>query len=127
LWRRIAFSILISNVDDHLRNHGFLHEDRGFWRLSPAFDINPSPERARELKTWISEDTGPEMTIDALMSVIAYFRITKVRAIEILGQVERAVGGWRKTGRAVGMTDTELDAFADAFEHSERTAAKKRI
>jgi len=43
LWRRIAFSILITNVDDHLRNHGFLHVDREFWRLSPAFDINRHP------------------------------------------------------------------------------------
>ena len=59
LWRRIAFSILITNVDDHLHNHGFLHVDRAFWRLSPAFDLNPSPERVRELKTWISEDAGP--------------------------------------------------------------------
>lgn len=127
LWRRIAFSILITNVDDHLRNHGFLHEDREFWRLSPAFDINPSPERARELKTWISEDTGPDMTIDALMSVIPYFRITQTRAREILNQVSRAVDGWRKTGREIGMTDEDLDTFTDAFEHAERAAVKKRI
>ncbi len=51
LWRRIAFSILITNIDDHLRNHGFLHVDRGQWRLSPAFDDNPFPDRAPELKT----------------------------------------------------------------------------
>jgi serine/threonine-protein kinase HipA len=69
LWRRIAFPILITNVDDHLRNHGFLHQDREFWWLSPAFDINPSPRRVREMKTWISEDAGPDMTIDSLMSV----------------------------------------------------------
>jgi serine/threonine-protein kinase HipA len=125
LWRRIAFSILITNVDDHLRNHGFLHEDRGFWRLSPAFDINPSPERVREMKTWISEDTGPEMTIDALMSVIAYFRIAPARARETLGEVARAVDSWRKTGRNIGMTDEELDSFTDAFEHAARNAAKK--
>ena len=56
LWRRIAFSILVTNVDDHLRNHGFLHVDRGQWRLAPAFDVNPFPERARELKTWVSEE-----------------------------------------------------------------------
>lgn len=49
LWRRIAFSILITNVDHHLRNHGFLHVDRGLWQLAPAFDINPFPERLREL------------------------------------------------------------------------------
>ncbi|HEY5049083.1 MAG TPA: type II toxin-antitoxin system HipA family toxin [Rhizomicrobium sp.] len=127
LWRRIAFSILITNVDDHLRNHGFLQEDRAFWRLSPAFDINPSPERVREMKTWVSEDTGPDMTIAALMSVIAYFRIAPARAREILGEVGRAVGGWRKTGRSIGMTDGELEPFADAFEHAERDAVRKLL
>ena len=127
LWRRIAFSILITNVDDHLRNHGFLHVDREFWRLSPAFDINPSPERVRELKTWISEDAGPDMTIDALMSVIAYFRITARRAKEILRDVARAVDAWRKIGKRIGMSDEELEPFADAFEHTERSAARKLL
>ena len=127
LWRRIAFSILITNVDDHLRNHGFLHVDREFWRLSPAFDINPSPERVRELKTWISEGAGPEMTIDALMSVIAYFRITNARAREILSDVVHAVDDWRKTGQSIGMSDEELEPFVDAFEHAERAAARKLI
>jgi serine/threonine-protein kinase HipA len=127
LWRRIAFSILITNIDDHLHNHGFLHEDREFWRLSPAFDINPSPERVRELKTWISEDVGPEMTIDALMSVIAYFRIKPARAKEILSEVAHAVDNWHGEGRRLGMNDEELEPFADAFEHSERAAAKKVI
>lgn len=124
LWRRIAFSILITNVDDHLRNHGFLHVDREFWRLSPAFDINPSPERVRELKTWISEDAGPDMRIDALMSVIAYFRITKDRAREILSEVVHGVDDWRKTGQSIGMSEDELESFTDAFEHGEREAAK---
>lgn len=122
LWRRIAFSILITNVDDHLRNHGFLHVEQGKWRLSPAFDLNPFPERVRELKTWISEETGPEASIAALRSVIPYFQISPVRAKQILGEVERAVAGWRKTGRALGMSKAELDRFADAFEHSERGA-----
>jgi len=100
LWRRIAFSILITNLDDHLRNHGFLHVDREFWRLSPAFDINPSPERVRALKTWISEDAGPDMTIGALLSVIPYFRITAAPAKEILSDVVHAVEDWRRTGKA---------------------------
>jgi serine/threonine-protein kinase HipA len=127
LWRRIAFSILITNVDDHLRNHGFLHVDREFWRLSPAFDINPSPERMRELKTWISEDAGPDMTIDALMSVIAYFRITDARAKQILSEVAHAVDSWRMTGQSIGMSDDELEPFVDAFEHTARDAARKLI
>jgi serine/threonine-protein kinase HipA len=127
LWRRIAFSILITNIDDHLHNHGFLHEARGLWRLAPAFDINPSPERIRELKTWISEQAGPDATIEGLMSVIRYFRISPKRAKEILSEVERAVSTWRKAGRGVGMTDVELDQFADAFEHPEREAARRAV
>jgi serine/threonine-protein kinase HipA len=125
LWRRMAFSILISNFDDHLHNHGFLHAEHGLWRLSPAFDLNPFPDRVRELKTWISPETGPEATIAALMSVIPYFRISSERARSILGKVERAVSGWRQHGRDLGMTNRELEAFEDAFEHTERVAAKK--
>jgi len=78
----------------------------------------------RELKTWISEETGPEATIDALLSVIAYFRIPLARAKEILGAIEGAISRWRDTGRALGMTDRELEPFADAFEHPERHAAR---
>lgn len=125
LWRRMAFSILITNVDDHLRNHGFLHAGRGLWRLAPAFDLNPFPDRARELKTWISPDTGPAATVDGLLSVNSYFRLTPRRARTILREVAAAVATWRKTGRELGLTTTELDAFADAFEHPESTAARQ--
>lgn len=124
LWRRVAFSILITNVDDHLRNHGFLHVERGKWRLSPAFDLNPFPERVRELKTWISEETGPEASIAALLSAIPYFRIAPARAKQILKEVEKAVAGWRRVGRSLGMSKAELDQFEDAFEHPERRAAR---
>jgi serine/threonine-protein kinase HipA len=124
LWRRIAFSILITNVDDHLLNHGFLHVNRGQWRLAPAFDVNPFPERLRELKTWISEDAGPEATIEALMSVTAYFRILPGRAKTILSEVEEAVATWRDEGRALGMTAAEVESFSDAFEHAERQAVQ---
>ena len=127
LWRRIAFSILITNVDDHLLNHGFLHVERGQWRLAPAFDINPFPERLRELKTWVSEDTGPEASIDALMSVLPYFRIAKEQALAILAEVESAVSEWRAEGARIGMSSAELDDFIDAFEHEERHAARKAL
>ena len=126
LWRRVAFSILITNIDDHLLNHGFLHAGFGLWRLSPAFDLNPFPDRVRELKTWISPEAGPEATIDALVSVAPYFKISRVRAKEILGHVEHAVAGWRKEGRSIGMTDAELEPFVAAFEHPERRHAARR-
>ena len=127
LWQRMAFFILITNVDDHLHNHGFLHASHGQWRLAPAFDLNPFPDRVRELKTWISEETGPEATIEALLSVLAYFQISRARAKEILSRIEHVLSKWREVGAALGMTNQELDQFADAFEHPEREAARKAI
>jgi len=81
----------------------------------------------RELKTWISEETGPGATIEALMSVAPYFRISSERAKTILAEVESAVAGWRGQGKVIGMTATELDKFADAFEHKERQAAQRMM
>lgn len=127
LWRRVAFTVLITNVDDHLHNHGFLHEGRGQWALAPAFDLNPFPERARELKTWISEDLGPAATIDGVMSVAPYFRIQHDAAIRMLRQIEHAVSQWRAVGQKLGMTSKQLNMFMDAFEHREREAAQRLV
>lgn len=118
-----CFSIFITNVDDHLHNDGGLHTQLGQWTLALAFDVNPFPERVRELKTWISEETGPEASIDTLMSVAAYFRIDRDATIRILGEVERATCRWRKVGHFIGMSNSELDQFIDAFEHREREIA----
>ncbi len=115
IYRRIAFSILINNVYDHLHNHGFLHVGHGLWELAPAFDVNPFPDRYRELKTWISENVGPEASLDALRSEAPYFRISPARSEAIIAEVTQAVNGWRQTGAGLGMTAQELDAFADAF------------
>lgn len=125
LWRRIAFSILVTNVDDHLHNHGFLHVEGGSWRQAPAFDVNPFPDRVRELKTWITEDAGPQASVDPLLAAAPYFQLGVLRARQILGEVEAAVARWRHVGRAVGMSELELDQFADAFEHGERGAARR--
>jgi serine/threonine-protein kinase HipA len=127
LWRRIAFSILINNVDDHLHNHGFLHVAKDQWRLSPAFDINPFPDSLRELRTWISEEAGPAASIDSLMAVAAYFKLDKKAAVQILAEVERTVSTWRVRGRELGMSARELEQFADAFEHHEREVAQSII
>ena len=102
-------------VDDHLRNHGFLHVGHGQWRLAPAFDLNPFPDRFRELKTWISHNTGPEASLSALRSEAPYFRIKPTRSEAIIGEVAAAVGKWRQRGARIGMTRVELEAFAEAF------------
>ncbi len=117
LFRRIAFSILINNVDDHLHNHGFLHVGYGQWCLAPAFDINPFPDRLPELKTWISYDTGPEASLAALHGEASYFRIKPTQSEAIIGEVIAAVAEWRHFGSRIGMTTVELDAFEDAFVH----------
>ncbi len=83
LWRRLAYTILINNVDGHLRNHGFLHDHGGLWRLASVFDLNPYPDRPCELRTWMSQETGPKATIEALMSVSPDFRIPFTQAKQI--------------------------------------------
>ena len=115
LWRRIAFSICINNVDDHLHNHGFLHVGHNQWQLTPAFDVNPFPERVRELKTWISHDIGPASSLDALRSIAPYCRIGEPKAARIIAEVQDAVASWRRVGAKIGMTTDELEPFTDAF------------
>ncbi len=99
----------------NLHNHGFLHVAHGQWRLAPAFDINPFPDRFPELKTWISERTGPEASLTALRSEAPYFRLKPAQCEAIIGEVAAAVAEWRERGARLGMTRVELDAFADAF------------
>ncbi|MCW8452617.1 type II toxin-antitoxin system HipA family toxin [Legionella quinlivanii] len=119
LWRRIIFTILISNTDDHLRNHGFLYERHKGWRLSPAYDVNPTPVeiKARILSTSIDYD-NPLASIDLALSVIQEFRITKVRAIEIIKEVGLAVKEWRSVAAQFGLKK-EIDRMVSAFEHED--------
>jgi serine/threonine-protein kinase HipA len=125
LWRRILFNLLITNVDDHLQNHGFLHVGNGQWRLAPAFDINPFPDKERESKTWLSEQDGPIMAVDALLARCGYFALNRVEALTILAQVCHVVAAWRQVAQspAVGLKPHELDDFAPAFEHDQMQAA----
>jgi serine/threonine-protein kinase HipA len=120
LWRRIIFTVLISNTDDHLRNHGFLYERHKGWRLSPAYDVNPAPVeiKARMLSTSIDYD-DPTASIDLALSVIDEFRIKKARAIEIIKEVALAVSEWRSVATQFGLIKREIDRMASAFEHED--------
>jgi serine/threonine-protein kinase HipA len=121
LWRRIVFSMLITNVDDHLRNHGFLHVGLGRWRLSPAFDVNPSPEKAYSAKTWLTEDSGPAASVADALSAAPLFGLSRDRAVEVLGIVFAAVRSWRRVAVSpvVGMRPHDLKDFATAFENGQ--------
>ncbi|NHC07530.1 type II toxin-antitoxin system HipA family toxin [Azonexus fungiphilus] len=121
LWRRLVFNLLITNVDDHLQNHGFLHVAHGQWRLAPAFDINPFPDKERESKTWLSEQDGPITDVGMLLARAAYFGLDEAQARAVLAEVHAAVANWRQVAlRAeVGLRQVELDDFAPAFEHEQ--------
>jgi serine/threonine-protein kinase HipA len=129
LWRRIIFNMLITNVDDHLNNHGFLHVGHGQWRLAPAFDLNPFPDKGRDPKTWLTEETGPTGKIEDALRAASYFHLTDEGALRILGEVHSAVSRWRQVARTavVGMSAAESEAFEPAFEHEETRSAKRRL
>lgn len=119
LWRRIIFSILISNTDDHLRNHGFLYETSG-WRLSPAYDLNPMPVdiRPRILTTAIDEADGTA-SLDLAYDVAPHFGLKLDKAKAIVGELGKAVSRWRETATAMGLAAKEIDRMASAFEHED--------
>lgn len=125
LWRRLVFNLLITNVDDHLQNHGFLHVAHGQWRLAPAFDINPFPDKDRESKTWLSEQDGPITDVQMLLARAAYFALDAAQAMAILTEVHAAVANWRRVAISpeVGLRPAELDDFAPAFEHEQADTA----
>ena len=117
LWRRIVFNVMAGNLDDHLRNHGFLYDHDNQWRLSPAYDLNPVPlaEKARELTTWISEE-GPEADLDLARTATSYFALSAHRAEAIIDEVATAVAGWKEIARQLDMSAADLAAYATAFE-----------
>jgi serine/threonine-protein kinase HipA len=122
LWRRVAFSILISNTDDHLRNHALLHVRGDSWSLSPAFDLNPDPGPGpKHLSTAIDGDTLAD--VRDLLAVANLFRLGDSDALEILGQVRSAVLGWRKVAARQGLTKSAITSMSLAFEHAQAELA----
>jgi len=118
LWRRMVFNILINNVDDHLNNHGFLHVAHGQWKLAPAFDLNPFPDKERALKTWVSKDAGESASIAEAMKVSNLFGLS-ASAARVLDEVRGAVGAWKTVARDIGMTDVDIRSYESAFRHPE--------
>jgi serine/threonine-protein kinase HipA len=124
LWRRMVFNILISNTDDHLRNHGFLYEGPDGWRLSPAYDLNPQPTdiKPRILTTAINEDDNTA-SLTLAMEVAGYFELDPAKAPKIAAQVGNAVSKWRNEAARHGLTKGEINRMASAFEHQDLKAA----
>ncbi|HOW39504.1 MAG TPA: HipA domain-containing protein [Bacteroidales bacterium] len=113
LWQRIVFSILVSNTDDHLRNHGFMLTEKG-WILSPAFDINPN-EDGVGLSLNISIDDN-SLDLDLALEVAEYFRLTDEEAIRIIEVIRRSVKSWRSIANKYQLPRSEQELMYKVFD-----------
>ena len=117
LFRRIAFNILISNTDDHFRNHGFLWSGKKGWRLSPAYDLNPTPDSPRILSTRIDYEDATA-SIELLRSVAEFF-VAMNDADRIIDECREVVRQWKVYANARGASAAEIKSMHPAFEHEE--------
>ena len=126
LWRRVVFNVLISNTDDHLRNHGFLYEDHRGWRLSPAYDLNPVPVdiRPRVLSTAIDTD-DPTASLGLALATAEHYALGLNDARAVAKEVANAVAEWRAVARRSGAARQDIDRMASAFEHADLDAARR--
>jgi len=113
LWRRMVFSLLVSNTDDHLRNHGFIAEN-GKWRLSPAYDLNANVKRPQSLS--LELDAGvPVESIDTLLEASEYFRLGKKEASAQLERIRSTVTKWREGALRLGISRREQEEMSVCF------------
>ena len=127
LWRRLVFNILISNTDDHLRNHGFLYAGQEGWRLSPAYDLNPVPTdiKPRILTTAINEEDNTA-SLALAMEVAGYFELDDAKARKIAREVGKIIAQWRDEAARHGLTKAEIERMASAFEHEDLELAQRK-
>ena len=121
LWRRIVFSFLVSNTDDHLRNHGFIAE-KGKWRLSPAYDLNANVKRPQSLS--LELDAGePIENIDTILSAAEYFRLGKKEANVELERIRSAVARWRDVAVRLGIPRREQEEMSVCFTENRQPSS----
>jgi serine/threonine-protein kinase HipA len=113
LWQRIVFSILVSNTDDHLENHGFMLTERG-WILSPAFDINPNEDGAGLSLNISLYDNS--LDLDLALEVAEYFRLTDEEATRILDVTQRSVKSWRSVANMYQLPRSEQELMSKVFD-----------
>jgi len=126
LFKRILFTILVSNVDDHLRNHGFLYAGLNKWSLAPIFDVNPSPDKVRKLKNRIAEGTDNSASLEILLDHAFYFELKQDEAVQMAASMAGVVkGNWERLALALGLNKAEIKEYKPAFEHTEMALAEK--
>jgi serine/threonine-protein kinase HipA len=116
LWKRMVFNILIANVDDHLRNHGFLHVGASGWRLSPIYDLEPTPEhiKPRILHTRIDFHDGTAK-LDLALGVAKEFGLALNEATIIVKNMVEAVQTWEEEAERLGISRGEMEFMRSAF------------
>ena len=125
LWLRIVFTVLISNTDDHLRNHGFLRTSSAGWSLSPVFDLNPNPAgETKQLQTAIDEHSTLA-SVHTAIEVSALFGLSEREARTMLGELLDATEPWREIAARNGLGGAEIERLAPAFDHAERALARE--
>lgn len=112
LWRRIVFFVCISNLDDHLRNHGFLLDPKG-WTLAPAYDLNPSVDGEGLLLNISETDNAQDLAL--VREVAPHFRVKSKRAGEIIDEVRHVVRRWQVEARKLKLSRDEQERMAPAF------------
>lgn len=113
LWRRIVFNIAISNTDDHLRNHGFILNNHG-WKLSPAYDINPSTDK-NGLALNIDTNNN-SLDFELAKSVGEYFQLSNDEMDAIINEIKKVVSGWKKVATEIGISRAEQELMSAAFK-----------
>lgn len=124
IYRRLIFTILVSNKDDHLKNHGFLYVGADKWRLSPMFDVNPAPDRNPHLETAIFEGGGHERSILRALEAAEFFEIADADARALIRRMaQRIAATWRDALRATGVIGALAKHYEPAFVHEESARA----
>lgn len=124
LFRRLVFTILVSNKDDHLKNHGFLYVGAGRWHLSPMFDVNPAPDRNPHLETAILEGGLHDRSINLALEACAFFEIKEVYARRLIREMaDHIAGSWREALKEAGVSGASARTYEAAFVNDQTELA----
>lgn len=116
LFLRLVFTILVSNKDDHLKNHGFLYVGSGRRRLSPVFDVNPAPDRHPHRETAILEGGAHHRSISLALDACGFFEIDERQARRMTRDTAGAIAdGWRDALRRAGVAGASARGYEPAF------------
>ena len=120
LWKRIVFNMAIRNTDDHLRNHGFILNSKG-WELSPLYDVNPIPY-GNYLALNIDYNSGV-ITKDKVLSVCEYFDLELEEAKKMLKNICKTVNeNWERIAVSFGLSRDNINNMRPAFAFSKENA-----